>query len=220
MDEALVKRILARYPHASPVQRWHMRGRLQLCPYDALLSHLRGKASVLDIGCGFGHFAWYLAEKMPSLDYHGTDIDARKVDLALGCSLPEGLRPRFRAGEAADIPDLPKEFGNIVILDVLYLLPWEAQVRLLDWALGRLAPGPDSSLVLKNMDAAEGFSGWRTLAEEWVMVHLFKRTRSSGTLLGARPAGDYAAFARDRGFRSEVEELPTFNPSFILRIHR
>jgi SAM-dependent methyltransferase len=198
-----------------------MRGRLHLCPYDALLKHLTGSGGVLDIGCGFGHFAWYLAERKPGFAYYGSDIDGRKVELARACPATGVFpAPVFRAGDAAAMGDWPASFGNIVLIDVLYLMPWEMQSGLLEWALGKLAPGAESALVIKSMDAPAGFSGWRALAEEWVMVHVLRRTRSSGTLLGARPAEAYRDFASARGFRCEVETLPTFNPTFIARIHR
>jgi hypothetical protein len=67
LDKALVSAILDRYPHGSALQRWHMRGRIRLCPYDALPRHLTGEDSLLDIGCGFGHLAWYLASAKPGL---------------------------------------------------------------------------------------------------------------------------------------------------------
>lgn len=225
MDKALVSAILARYPHGSAFQRWHMRGRIRLCPYDALPKHLTGADSVLDIGCGFGHLAWYLAATRPGLRYFGCDIDDRKIRLA-EASVQEGRGaggPAFRAGDPAaeGAPaGWPASFGNIVILDVLYLLPWEAQARLLDWALGRLSPGAGSALVIKSMEAAAGIPGARALAEEWVMVHLLRRTRSSGTIRGARPAAAYAGFARARGWAAEVEDLGTWNPSYLVRMHR
>lgn len=220
MDPALSDRILARYPHASAFQRWHMRGRLGLCPYDALLPHLTGPGTLLDIGCGFGHLAWFLAERRPGLRYLGSDVDGRKIRLALGCPAPaSGSRPDFREGDATVITDWPARFGNIVLLDVLYLMPWELQARILDWALGRLDPD-GGALVIKSMDAPEGVSGWRAVAEEWIMVSLLRRTVSSGTLLGARPAADYAAFGEARGFRARIERLATFNPSYLVSLSR
>jgi SAM-dependent methyltransferase len=234
MGRELQDRILSRYPHASAVQRWHMRGRLRLCPYPALLRHLTGGGSVLDIGCGFGHLAWFLAEARPDLAYFGADVDPAKIALAQGClsgavgpSAPAAAgsppSPSFRLGVVTEPPTTagwPATFGNMALLDVLYLLPWEAQARLLDWALSRLAPAPGSALVIKSMEEARGLPGIRALAEEWAMVHLLRRTRHSGTITGARPASAYAEFARSRGFRSEVEDLDTFNPSYYIRIHR
>lgn len=222
MDKALVSAILDRYPHGSAFQRWHMRGRLRLCPYEALPKHLTGGDTVLDIGCGFGHLAWYLAAARPGLRYFGCDIDERKVRLAEGSVRKKG-EADFRAGDAAAEATLsgwPRTFGNIVILDVLYLLPWESQARLLDWALGRLSPGTASALVLKSMEAPEGMTGARALAEEWLMVHLLRRTRSSGTLRGARPVSAYADFARARGWTAQVEDLGTWNPSYLVRMRR
>src|SRR5262245_28902918 len=119
----MVARILAYYPHASPLQRWHLRSRVHLCPYDALLKHLNGPDHLLDVRCGCGHLAWYLAEMGSPLRYYGSDIDKRKIDLALGCPMspdigtspllsqvgvpPGRSRPSFRFGDVREWPDLP-----------------------------------------------------------------------------------------------------------------
>jgi SAM-dependent methyltransferase len=224
LDKADIENILSHYPHASPFQRWHMRARLRLCPYDAIIGHLTGGGEVLDIGCGFGHFAWYLASARPRLEYYGADIDGRKIRLALGCpapaKVPERPGPVFRHGDVRAVPGLPARFGNIVFLDVLYLMPWSLQTDIIGWALDRLAPGPESVLLIKTMDPAEGFPGWRAVAEEWIMVRLLGRTLSSGAINGARPFPEYAALGRERGFRCEVTALGTFNPSSIMCFRR
>src|SRR5262249_36463669 len=156
------------------------------------------------------------------LRYFGTDIDKRKIDLALGCSmrpssncstnllfskaaLPVGFggsaRPSFSFGDVRELGGLPDRFGNIVLLDVMYLMPWDLQTSTLDWALARLAPGPKSALVIMTMDEATGFSGFRTVAQEWIMVYLLRKTRSSGTIKGIRHFAAYLDFAKDRGYQ-------------------
>lgn len=219
LQAATLDRIVARYPHASAFERWHMRGRLQLCPYDTLLKHLTGQGSLLDIGCGFGHLAWYLEEVRPELSYLGIDIDEKKIKLAKG-SAAGTQKVAFLVGTALEMPTLSGPFGNIVILDVLYLLPWELQIRTIEWCLGKLAPGPESALIIKTMDAAKGWVGFRTLAEEWIMVHLLRKTLSSGTINGAKPFGAYADVIHSLGWKFEMENLPTWNPSSLFRIHR
>ena len=212
-----------------------------MCPYDALPKDLTGEDSLLDIGCGFGHLAWYLVEIGSPLRYFGTDIDKRKIDLALGCSMrpssncstnipfseataPIGFggsaRPSLKFRGCQGASRLQDRFGNIVLLDVMYLMPWELQTSILDWALARLAPGPKSALVIMTMDEATGFSGFRTVAQEWIMVYLLRKTRSSGTIKGIRHFAAYLDFAKDRGYQCQIERLPTFNPSYILRMHR
>lgn len=237
LEDAAIGRILARYPHASAFQRWHMRGRLRLCPYDALPKHLTGSGTLLDVGCGFGHLAWCLESVKPGLRYFGTDIDARKIALAQGSLVAAAVSPamasgkapgdparasaaEFRFGDARELPDLPERFGNIVFLDVLYLMPWEMQKGMLEWAFAHLASDLGSALVIKTMEEARGFSGFRAVAEEWIMVKLLRRTLSSGALNGARPASDYLDFARGLGFRGETESLGTFNPSTLIRFRR
>lgn len=219
LEESAIDGILSRYPHGSAFQRWHMRMRLHLCPYDALLKHLTGKGNLLDIGCGFGHLAWFLEDARPDLQYCGADIDERKVALARGCP-PSPKRPEFLSGNVLEMTGVAGPFGNIVLLDVIYLLPWDLQERLVGWCVDRLAPGPDSALVIKTMDLAEGWVGRRTVAEEWIMVHLLRRTRSSGTINGVRPFQAYRDLASRLGCRCEIENLPTWNPSSIFRIHR
>ena len=219
LAEAAINRIVAHYPHGSAFQRWHMRGRLHLCPYDALLKHLTGKETLLDIGCGFGHMAWYLEDARPDLRYCGVDIDERKIALAQGCP-PSSRQPKFQVGNVLAMPDLVGPFGNIVILDVIYLLPWDLQVQLIEWCVGRLDSKPESALVIKTMDLAEGWVGWRTVAEEWVMVSLLRRTRSSGTINGVKPFQAYRDLAHKLGCECEIENLPTWNPSSIFRIHK
>lgn len=231
MDPALADRIVARYPRASAFQRWHLRGRLHLCPYEKLLKHLTGPDNLLDVGCGFGHLAWFLRESGSPLKYYGTDIDERKVAAAraslqtadaMGRSPDQTSpgEPAFLGGDAREVAGLPERFGNILFLDVIYLMPWELQTRMLAWAMERLAPGADSVILVKTLDEAKGFSGFRAVAEEWVMVRLLKRTRDSGALNGMRPFPEYAAFARERGFRCAIDSLGTFNPSSILRFTR
>lgn len=224
VDKTLADRIVARYPHASGFQRWHMRGRLHLCPYDLLLKHLTGPGTLLDVGCGFGHLAWFLRETGSGLRYFGTDIDERKIAVARGslsahpAAQPDG--PDFRLGDARALSGLPERFGNILFLDVIYLMPWELQTQMLAWAMGRLSEEPGSAILVKTLDEAKGLSGFRAVAEEWIMVRLLRRTRDSGALNGMRPFPEYAAFARERGFRCDVESLGTYNPSSVLRITR
>jgi SAM-dependent methyltransferase len=235
MNPDWVRQVLAHYPHAGPVQRFHLAGRLRLCPYPSLLKHLTGTESILDIGCGFGHLAWFLAREKPGLRYYGTDLDEAKIALARACppgaaasageepstgNPPAAAPPVFLAGDVREHAGLPARFGNIVLLDVLYLMPWEAQLALLEWCLSRLSDKPGSALVIKAMPPPEGFSGFRAVAQEWLMVRVLRRTRHSGLVNGARPWTDYRDFAAARGLGFEREELNTFNPSMILGLRR
>ncbi len=244
LDETIIEGIVSHYSHASAFQKWHMRGRLKLCPYDALLKHLEGwkkdqssnpadevekPISILDIGCGFGHFGWYLKNMHLPLKYLGVDIDSRKIALAKGSLTEQEKIPKensvhkpleFIFGNCSEIISNDTRFQNIVILDVIYLLPWDLQVQLIEWCLLHLDPNCKSALVIKTMDVAEGWVGWRTVAEEWIMVHLLRRTQSSGTINGIKPFQNYVDVFNRLGFNCEIENLPTWNPSSIFKATR
>jgi len=208
-----------------------MRGRLQLCPYDKLLKHIPTTGSVLDIGCGFGHFAWYLAQERPELKYFGADIDEAKISLAQSSAqgstqnsvkdFAKGLAaPIFWLGDVMTMQEGSGPFDTIVLLDVAYLMPWEFQKKLIAWALARLKSGNESALLLKTNDVPRGMSGLRMLWEEWIMVNLLRRTKSSGTIQGVQDFQTYINYAKELGFACEIESMETYNPSSLLKFHR
>ncbi len=218
---SVITKIVAHYKQASFLDRWHLRARLRLCPYDALLRFFPERGNLLDVGCGFGHLAWYLAETRPAIQYFGLDPDPRKIQIAQkSLSSENKIQPHFQTLLGEKTPAWPDPWDCIVLLDVLYLIPWEQQLSLLNWAFERISVIPQGSLILKGMESPHGFSGWRALAEEWIMVHLLQKTLSSGTLRGAQPVEVYQKIGAEHGFQWDMERLPTFNPSFILRFHR
>lgn len=214
-----VQFIVKKYPHASALVRWHMRGRLQLCPYDKILKHIPTSGKVLDIGCGFGHLAWYLAHERPSLKYFGTDIDEEKIALAQNSAM--GITsPNFKFGDITTMDDWSEPYDSIILLDVAYLMPWEIQKKIIAWALAHLNLGSESALLLKTNEVPKGMSGVRMLWEEWIMVNLLRRTKSSGTIQGVQDFQTYINYANELGFNCEIESMETYNPSFLLKFYR
>lgn len=109
--------------------------------YPAVADALRGSdAPLLDLGCGIGLLALALRHEGVQLAYHGVDFDAAKIVQARRAARHAGL-PDVRF----DVVDLASAFpthqGSVALLDVLQYLDAVAQQRLLDAALGMLAPG-------------------------------------------------------------------------------
>jgi 2-polyprenyl-6-hydroxyphenyl methylase/3-demethylubiquinone-9 3-methyltransferase len=178
-------------------ERLFVRGRLASAPLAELASRAQGTA-LLDVGCGHGVLVALLAVGHPGRRVVGIDPDPRKIEWA---QRSVGRCPNVEL-RACTIEALAAEqrggFDTVLVADVLYLLEpaaWSPFLR-----AARLLLKPDGLLVLKE---AEDDGSWRVtkaLLQERVMVHVFRRTRSSGAV-GFQPrqvlldALDEAGFA-------------------------
>lgn len=125
--------------------RWnyfYSRAKLASDPlYPAVAEALQGShAPLLDLGCGIGLLALALRHQGVALPYQGVDFDAAKIAQAR-----EAARQAALADVRFDVVDLanayPAHAGSVAVLDVLQYLDAAAQQRLLDAAIGMLAPG-------------------------------------------------------------------------------
>jgi 2-polyprenyl-6-hydroxyphenyl methylase/3-demethylubiquinone-9 3-methyltransferase len=189
-------------------ERLFVRGRLASAPLAELAARARG-ATLLDVGCGHGVLIALLAVGHPHRHVVGIDPDARKIDWARR-SVGRCANVELRACTIEMLAaERPGAFDTVLVADVLYLLEPAAWTPFL--AAARRLLKPDGRLVLKE---AEDDGSWRVkkaLFQERVMVHLFRRTHSSGSvgfqprqvLLDALAAADFAveeAVALARGY--------------------
>jgi SAM-dependent methyltransferase len=213
--------VVARYPHLDRFTRYHLSGRLRRCPYEKLISHLPANGMLLDIGCGYGHFAWYLIETGRCLRYTGTDIDPFKIAVAQSSlenvpGIDCNLIPQFLLGAPQSLR-LEGIFDAITIIDVLYLLPWRLQAELLEWCFSHLAKNASAVMVVKNPDTAAGPALFKSYLQESIMVHLLGRTRSSGTILGGQPPETYKQLADSFRLHMEVVRMSRTVLLFLFR---
>ena len=221
MTSDQIDRIAVRYPTAGAWDRFHLRHRLRLCPYDELLPHLPERGAVLDVGCGFGLLGWFLADTRPALDYWGADVDARKIALARLAFQrhPAGDRAaHLHAGDVVTWTERPDRLAAVAVLDVLYLLPLPLQRALFDACCSLLEPG--GRLLLKILPPLRGRARWRTWAQESLMVHVLRKTQGSGAIFASQDPTLYAGWGRERGLDCREVPLPTAPPSTLLVLRR
>jgi 2-polyprenyl-3-methyl-5-hydroxy-6-metoxy-1,4-benzoquinol methylase len=202
LSDAMRSAILSRYPRLGRLTRFHLDGRLRRCPYDSIATLLPPNPSLLDIGCGFGHFAWFLLESGACSGYTGTDIDPYKITVAqssLKCSPAQAAPcPLFLLGTPFSLA-LNDRYDAITLIDVLYLLPWDMQQRLLEWCFSHLSKKTGAVIIAKNPDTTAGARLYGSYVQEWIMVHVMGRTASSGTVRGARSVETYQRLCQSSG---------------------
>jgi 2-polyprenyl-6-hydroxyphenyl methylase/3-demethylubiquinone-9 3-methyltransferase len=160
-------------------ERLWVRGRLFTAPLEALAREVPA-GRVADVGCGHGLLTALLAQGRPERQVLGVDPDARKVAWARRSVGALG-NVELREGTVEGLlPEGAASFDAVVVADVLYLLPLAAWEGFLASCRALLRPG--GRLFLKEV---EGDGSWRhrkALAQEALVVHLLRRTHSSGGL--------------------------------------
>ncbi|HEX7096970.1 MAG TPA: class I SAM-dependent methyltransferase [Acidimicrobiales bacterium] len=175
--------------------RMHVRGRWASCPIPAVEAEVPRVGRILDVGCGHGLVSLHLAHTSPDRTVVGTDIDARKIELAnrAAATIRSHARPRFEHRADGSLPD--GEWDAIVVVDVLYLLDRDREQALLDACVQRLAP--NGVLVLKETDVTPRWKHRLALVQELVATRVARVT--AGSTVAFTPVEELVGSLRGRG---------------------
>jgi 2-polyprenyl-3-methyl-5-hydroxy-6-metoxy-1,4-benzoquinol methylase len=156
------KQVLGLYRSAPAVARAHVAVRWATCPIPAVAAQLPAAGRILDVGCGHGLLALFLALESSEREVVGIDVDDDKLALARGAAAGAGLAARFEAVTGGELPAGP--WHGIGIVDVLYLLSADDQRSLLRSCAEALEPG--GVLAVKEMALVPRWKArWNILQE-------------------------------------------------------
>jgi 2-polyprenyl-6-hydroxyphenyl methylase/3-demethylubiquinone-9 3-methyltransferase len=210
-DRAALSRALRRYREAPLADRVFVRGRAFLSDLTFIEPFVPRRGFVVDLGCGHGLFANVLREASEDRRVLGVDIDERKIAVA---KLTEREGLRFEVGEIVSTP--PPPCDAITIIDVLYLLPEDAQEQLIAHC-GRVLPEGRTLLVYAQEARADPryFLGY---AQELISTSL-GLTRGGGELSYRSRDAMLALLAR-HGFVTDVVPIPRRPYTDVLYVAR
>ena len=142
-------RLTRNYLYKGPVLEWYMRIKVKLEKNYAVFNDLvPRKATVLDLGCGYGFLSYMLQFLSEERTITGVDYDDDKIEVARHGYLRS---PRL-SFYAADVMSFPlKPYDVIIISDVLHYLAPQAQELLLVRCFKALNPG--GRLIVRDGDA-------------------------------------------------------------------
>lgn len=197
-----LRRALVRYRQAPIGARLFVRGRAFLSDLALVERYVPKKGFIVDLGCGHGLFACVLREASPTRRVLGIDLDPRKIEVARG-AIQDTQWLRFEVGDI--VASAPPKCDAVTIVDVLYLLPFEAQEQVFKNAASALGEG--APLIVKAQERKMDPRYALTYAQEIVTVSL-------GFTRGGRekfyfPSREQALAMFDRaGFVVDVVEMP------------
>ena len=177
-------------------ERWFCRARLELAPLERVAEQASGN-DILDVGCGHGVLAALLLHGHPERRVVGIDPDVRKIEWA-NASVGKNASAEFHAVTIEELASQrPASFDCVIIADVLCLIAREVWPPFLDAARRLLRPG--GQLLLKD---AENDGSWRAIKALWqerLMVHVLRRTVSTGGI-GFATRDELAGYVTRAGF--------------------
>lgn len=194
--------IPAFYQHAPFPVRLHTAIRWRLFPFGQLVRFVPETGLLVDLGCGHGLWAVTMASLQPAARVLGIDPDASKIWAAQAAATRNGfvnLHFEQALAEEASFSDC----ALVSLVDVLYLIPFPAQERILAHAVRQMQPG--GRLLVKEMGVRPRWKSAWNLFQETLSVRLLGIT--FGEQFYFRPEGDWVALLNGLGLRVEVIRL-------------
>jgi 2-polyprenyl-3-methyl-5-hydroxy-6-metoxy-1,4-benzoquinol methylase len=194
------KAVIGLFRESGPLMKAYLRVKFRICPILPMEAYVPDKGTIVDLGCGNGLFAAILKLGSPARSIIGIDLDARKIAEARK-SLGNVPHLDFRLGDVA-ATDYPRA-DIFTIVDVLYLIPFEAQERILRMCADALLPG--GTLVLKDMDKKPRWKYAWNMIQETLAVKIIGFTLGSRFFFRSR--ADYTALLEKLGFAVDTVPL-------------
>jgi len=194
--------LLRNYQWAPNFVRMHIWSRLQLFPFTKLERFLPLEGTFIDIGCGYGQWPLLMGYIRPQADIYGYDPDETKIDRGKEAIDQSGLsNVHLGMGSGIDLPWMPCRL--VTVIDVLYLIPFAEQEKILLKAFDHLEPG--GRLLIKEMnDKPRWKYAWNWI-EEWLAVRFLKITM--GKRFYFRNQSEWETLLRRLGYLVETHRL-------------
>ena len=135
-----------------------------LWPFADINSILPQKGTIIDLGCGDGLVAYYLADHGPKRQVIGIDLDANKINQA------RSLKPRLKNLQfiVADITKVDlRQAQGCLLSDVLHHLPKKRQFQLLQLISRQLKSG--AVCLIKEADKSDFIRSHLTRLWDWLL---------------------------------------------------
>jgi 1-acyl-sn-glycerol-3-phosphate acyltransferase len=173
------RKLFSNYLFKGPVLEWYMRVKVSLEKnYEPFEKLIPKKASVLDLGCGYGFLCYMLHFTSEERQIMGVDYDEDKIITASHC-YSKNEKINFTHHDITTyVIDQP--YDVIIIADVLHYLEPEKQILMLRKAFTALNPGGFVIVREGNKDLAEKHKG--TQLSEFFSVKLLRFNKSVNSL--------------------------------------
>ncbi|MBN1926995.1 MAG: MMPL family transporter [Prolixibacteraceae bacterium] len=207
-------KLVHQYVYKGPVLEWYLRVKIKLEEnYTFLNDIIPLKASIVDVGCGYGFLAYMLRMVSKNRTVLGIDYDEEKIAIANNApAKDDGIG--FKVMDLTE-EDLPK--AEVYIMnDVLHYMPEPIQVKLINQCIDIL---PDNGMLIirdADSDLKERTRYTRLTEIQSTKIFKFNRTKYELAFVSGSLIKNLVA---DKGVTCEVYDKSrlTSNITYVIR---
>lgn len=207
-----IQRIRGRYRTLEPYPRMFARFKIQYDPMFSdlprMLKGVENRATIIDIGCGYGVPACWCLEQYPDAKVYGLDPNPERVRVA---ALAIGDRGGAIVGWAPEMPDVPRPADVVLLLDMMHCLDDETVATVFKKSFEALKE--NGILVTRFVLPPTHRPSWSWHLED-------KRIQLSGGSVWYRSAETIAKMIEKAGFEVTVNEVSTANSELVWMVSR
>jgi 1-acyl-sn-glycerol-3-phosphate acyltransferase len=171
-------KLIKNFTYKGPILEWYLRVKLWMeKDYEQFHQLIPLKASIVDIGCGYGFMSYMLGFMSEHRVITGIDYDEEKIDIANHC-FSKDERYHFICSDAATFP-VPLS-DVFIISDMLHYLPYEKQQQLILRCIDNL--NPKGMLIIRDADSSMPEKHRVTRFTEVLSTRLFGFNKVTGKL--------------------------------------
>jgi len=194
------KDIFSLYSGSGLITKSYLWIKLKICPLVRLETLFPKEGKIIDLGCGNGLFPNILGIGSYRRRIIGADLDEKKIEAA------EKTKGRLANIEYSlgNIVTMDYPTGDVFsLIDVLYLIPYEAQEAILKKCAEALSP--EGTLIIKEMDTRPRWKYIWNYWQETVAVKIIGFTL--GERFYFRSRGNFQNLLSGLGFRVSTVRL-------------
>jgi len=153
------------------LSKLYVRLRFIICPFEKVEKYVPKTGTLIDVGCGFGLFAFYLKFTAPARNVIGCDLDSSRIARA------NAIRKQKKINGihffVKDVKNLT--LGNVravTMVDLLHHVPYPIQKKLIREIAQKLSPR--GKLIIKDLDDKPRWKHYWNFAHDAVMTRTTK----------------------------------------------